>query len=193
MVQLQIFNQACRRHIIIISAYTSEVSTGSRHMRLTSSAFLPFTDIPSLYTCEGIDRPPPLLWADVPAQAKSLILIIDDPDAPNPAAPRMTWVHWILYNIPPDITCLDCEKPDSAGLPPAILYGLNDAKQTHYHGPCPPVGRHRYFHKLYALDCMLPDLRHPTKAMLEKAMQGHVLAQCELVGYYKKQGRVNKP
>ncbi len=102
------------------------------------------------------------------------------------AAPRMTWVYWILYNIPPDITCLDCEKPDSAGLPTAILYGLNDAKQTHYHGPCPPVGRHRYFHKLYALDCMLPDLHTPTKEVLEKAMQGHILAQCELVGYYKK-------
>lgn len=155
-------------------------------MQLISSAFLPFTDIPGLYTCEGIDQPPPLSWADVPAQAKSLVLIIDDPDAPDPAAPRITWVHWILYNLPPDTLGLDSGISGGADVPSEALTGLNNAGKTNYHGPCPPVGRHRYFHKLYALDTMLPDLHHPSKTALEKAMQGHILAQCELVGYYEK-------
>jgi len=155
-------------------------------MNLTSSAFLPFSDIPKLHTCEGADRSPPLSWSGVPAQAKSLVLIIDDPDAPDPEHPRMTWVHWVLYNIPPNITGLNSAKPGALDLPSGTLSGLNDAQETAYHGPCPPIGRHRYFHKLYALDIMLPDLNLPTKATLEKAMQGHILAQCELVGTYKK-------
>ncbi len=154
-------------------------------MHLISSAFVPFTDIPSLYTCEGADQPPPLSWTDVPAQAKSLVLIVEDPDAPDPSAPEMTWVHWILYNLPPDETGLNSNSSGGMDIPPNALSGLNDAGQTDYHGPCPPIGRHRYFHKLYALDKMLPDLHHPTKAKLEKAMQGHILAQCELVGYYE--------
>ncbi len=155
-------------------------------MRLISSAFLPFTDIPSLYTCEGSDQPPPLAWTDVPVQAKSLVLMIEDPDAPDPAAPKMTWIHWILYNLPPDTVGLNSKTDGSIDIPPNTLCGLNDAGQTTYHGPCPPIGRHRYFHRLYALDTMLQDLHHPSKAKLEKAMQGHILAQCELVGYYKK-------
>ncbi len=155
-------------------------------MHLISSAFHPFTDIPRLYSCEGADQSPSLSWTDVPAQAKSLVLIIEDPDAPDPAAPKMTWVHWILYNIPPDETGLNSNSAGDMDMPLNALSGLNDAGQTNYHGPCPPIGRHRYFHKLYALDMMLPDLHHPTKAKLEKAMQGHILAQCELVGYYEK-------
>lgn len=154
-------------------------------MNLTSSAFLPFTDIPRLYTCQGADQSPPLSWTGVPAQAKSLVLIIDDPDAPDPHAPKMTWVHWLLYNIPPSTTGLNSGADD---LPAGTLSGLNDAKNTRYHGPCPPIGRHRYFHKLYALDTVLPDLHNPTKAILEKAMQGHVIAQCELIGTYAKGG-----
>lgn len=154
-------------------------------MNLTSSAFLPFTDIPKLHTCEGADQSPPLSWTDVPAQVKSLVLIIDDPDAPDPDAPKMTWVHWVLYNIPPNTTGLNSGAGD---LPPGTLSGLNDAQETTYHGPCPPIGRHRYFHKLYALDTMLPNLHHPAKAALEQAMQGHILAQSELVGTYKKGG-----
>ena len=157
-------------------------------MNLTSSAFLPFSDIPKCHTCEGTDQPPPLSWSGVPAQAKSLVLIIDDPDAPDPDHPKMTWVHWVLYNIPPNIMGLNSVKPGATDLPPGILGGLNDAQETAYHGPCPPVGRHRYFHKLYALDTILPDLNLPTKITLEKAMQGHILAQCELVGTYKKGG-----
>lgn len=155
-------------------------------MNLTSSAFLSYSDIPKLYTCEGVDKPPPLSWSEVPAQAKSLVFIIDDPDAPDPDNPKMTWVHWILYNIPPNAMGLNSAKSGTVELPDGVLCGLNDAQETAYHGPCPPIGRHRYFHKLYALDTILPDLHYPTKTTLEKAMQGHVLAQCELVGTYKK-------
>lgn len=157
-------------------------------MNLTSSAFLPFSEIPKLYTCEGADQSPPLSWSGVPAEAKSLVLIIDDPDAPDPGNPKMIWVHWVLYNIPPSTTGLNSGASGADNLPLGTLRGLNDAQQTGYHGPCPPVGRHRYFHKLYALDTMLPKLHQPTKTALEKAMQGHILAQCELVGTYKKGG-----
>ena len=155
-------------------------------MHLRSSAFLPYTDIPRLYTCEGIDQLPPLAWTDVPAQAKSLVLMIEDPDAPDPAAPKMTWVHWILYNIPSNTTGLNSKNAGDNDIPTNALCGLNDAGQSSYHGPCPPIGRHRYFHRLYALDTVLPDLHYPTKAILGKTIQGHILAQCELVGYYEK-------
>jgi Raf kinase inhibitor-like YbhB/YbcL family protein len=155
-------------------------------MELNSSAFASLADIPSQYTCEGGDHSPPLAWSGVPAGAKSLALIVDDPDAPDPAAPRMTWVHWVAYNIPPDATGIESGKPGDAVLPAGTRHGLNDWKQEGYRGPCPPIGRHRYFYKLYALDTVLPDLHPATKATLERAMQGHILAQCELVGHYKK-------
>ena len=155
-------------------------------MNLSSSAFSQFADIPSLYTCEGAEQPPPLAWSDIPDGTKSLALIVDDPDAPDPAAPKMTWVHWMLYNITPNSTGLGTGKSGIPELPAGTLNGLNDWKQTGYRGPCPPIGRHRYFHKLYALDVILPVLQPATKAALEKAMQGHIIAQCELVGYYKK-------
>jgi Raf kinase inhibitor-like YbhB/YbcL family protein len=119
----------------------------------------------------------------VPAGAKSLALVVDDPDAPDPAAPKMTWVHWVLYNIPPAMTGLEAGAPQ---LPPGACQGLNDWQQAGYRGPCPPIGRHRYVHKLYALDTVLPVLHPATKAALEHAMQGHILARCELVGHYKK-------
>jgi Raf kinase inhibitor-like YbhB/YbcL family protein len=121
----------------------------------------------------------------VPAGAKSLVLIVDDPDAPDPAAPRMTWVHWVLYNLPTGTAELPQGIAPGA-LPTGTLEGLNDWKRTGYGGPCPPIGRHRYFFKLYALDKVLPDLRWPTKPMLERAMQGHVLGQATLIGTYQK-------
>lgn len=155
-------------------------------MNITSSAFLPFTDIPSQYTCEGSEQSPPLSWSDVPAGTKSLALIVDDPDAPDPAAPKMTWVHWVLYNIPPNSAGLDAGKSGNPELPTGTLNGFNTWNRTGYGGPCPPIGRHRYFHKLYALDIVLPKLNPATKTTLEKAMQGHIITQCELVGYYKK-------
>ena len=155
-------------------------------MNLSSSAFVQFADIPSEYTCEGSNHSPPLSWSGVPAGAKSLVLIVDDPDAPDPAAPRMTWVHWVLYNIPPGTTGFEAAISGLSQLPAGTRQGLNDWKQEGYGGPCPPIGRHRYFHKLYALDTVLPDLHPATKASVEKAMQGHILAQGELVGHYKK-------
>lgn len=154
-------------------------------LRLTSSAFTHHGEIPTNYTCEGNNTSPPLTWSDIPAGTKSLALIVDDPDAPDPKAPRQTWVHWVLYNLPQDCSGLP-ENCGSSGLPASTLDGLNDWKRTGYGGPCPPIGRHRYFHKLYALDIALPDLHHPTKAKLEHAMHGHILAQAELIGTYQK-------
>jgi Raf kinase inhibitor-like YbhB/YbcL family protein len=152
-------------------------------LTLTSAAFAPGGEIPRKHTCEGEDVAPPLAWSGVPPGAKSLALIVDDPDAPDPAAPRMTWVHWVLYNIPASAGSLpEGGKP----LPAATLEGLNDWQRTGYSGPCPPVGRHRYFHKLYALDAVLPDLGRPSKAKLEARMKGRILAQAELVGTYQK-------
>ena len=110
---------------------------------------------------------------------------MDDPDAPDPAKPKMTWVHWVLYNLPADSRGLP-EAVEPAGLPAGTREGKNDWKRTGYGGPCPPIGRHRYFFKLFALDTELSDLKSPTKAELEKAMQGHVLEKAELMGLYQK-------
>jgi Raf kinase inhibitor-like YbhB/YbcL family protein len=154
-------------------------------LKLTSSAFASGGEIPSKYTCEGEDLSPPLAWSDVPANAKSLALIVDDPDAPDPAAPKMTWVHWMLYNIPVSAAGL---AEGARALPAGTLQGLNDWKRTGYGGPCPPTGRHRYFHKLYALDTVLPNLGQVSKAKLEAAMKPHLIAQAQLIGTYQKRG-----
>lgn len=154
-------------------------------MILKSPSFAHGRTISARHTCDGPDISPPLAWSGVPADAKSLALIVDDPDAPDPASPKMTWVHWVLYNIP--ITAVGlAEGIAIKGNTSGILQGLNDWQRTGYGGPCPPIGEHRYFFKLYALDVMLPDLKHPTKAALEKAMQGHVLAKSELIGLYRR-------
>jgi len=154
-------------------------------MKLNTTSFRPNSEIPSNYTCEGADVSPELSWDEVPTEAKSLVLIVDDPDAPDPAAPKMTWVHWILYNIPPIVHNLEQGIADQE-LPSGTLQGVNDWRRIGYSGPCPPVGRHRYYYKLYALDDVLPDLGKPAKADLENAMQGHIIAYAELVGTYKK-------
>lgn len=154
-------------------------------LTLRSTAFSNGGEIPSKYTCEGENIAPPLEWDGVPEHARSLVLIIDDPDAPDPKAPRMTWVHWVLYNIPPDTTGLE-EGTTADDLPPGAEEGLNDWNNIGYGGPCPPVGRHRYFHKLYALDRILEDMSKPTRSKLEAAMKGHVIAETELVGTYAK-------
>ena len=152
-------------------------------MDLSSTAFAQGGDIPRRYTCEGDDIAPALSWTDVPKRTASLVLIVDDPDAPDPAAPARTWVHWVLVDIPPSATAI---PEGGRSLPVGCRDGLNDWRRTGYGGPCPPVGRHRYFFKLYALDTRLPGLQRPTKADLESAMQGHVLAQAQLVGTYLK-------
>lgn len=154
-------------------------------LSLISPSFLPNDMIPSKYTCDGQDISAALSWSDVPDHTKSLVLIVDDPDAPDPAAPKMTWVHWVLYNIPPQANGLP-ENVAVNELPAGTLQGINDWKRTGYGGPCPPIGIHRYFHKLYALDTVLPDLKHPTKSELEKAMHGHIIVQTELIGRYQR-------
>ena len=152
-------------------------------MNLTSPNFENNGDIPGQFTCDGEDISPALEWSDVPAGTKSLALIVDDPDAPDPANPRMTWVHWVLYNLPADTDSLP-EGISDAGLPSGTLQGINDWGRAGYGGPCPPVGKHRYFHKLYALDTVLSDLNQPKKADIEMAMEGHILGKAELVGLY---------
>lgn len=154
-------------------------------LTLTSPAFAPGGEIPSLHTCEGRDVSPRLEWSGAPLSTQSFALIVDDPDAPDPKAPQMTWVHWVLYDLPASADALP-EGVRPADLPAGTREGKNDWRRTGYGGPCPPIGRHRYFHKLYALDAALSDLGEPTKAQLEQAMKGHVLAQAELVGTYQK-------
>lgn len=164
---------------------SAALAEGEQNMTLIlkSTDFVHQGEIPKILTCDGDDSSPALSWSGVPQNAKSLVLIVDDPDAPDPAKPKMTWVHWLLYNIPPTVTEIP-RAIATSNLPVGTLQGKNDWKRTGYGGPCPPIGRHRYFHKLYALDIDLPDLHHPNEAQLEKAMAGHIIAHAELVGTY---------
>lgn len=152
---------------------------------IRSASFVHGGEIPAKYTCQGRDISPPLEWSAAPPGTQSLVLVVDDPDAPDPAAPKMTWVHWLLYGLPPTTRALP-EGVAEAALPAGTRGGSNDWNRTGYGGPCPPVGRHRYFFKLYAVDCVLPELNEPTKTQLLKAIEGHVLASAELVGTYVK-------
>src|ERR1017187_5885926 len=164
-----------------VFAAAAPAQGGAISPTLISAAFVHQGAIPTKYTCEGVDVSPPLTWIDLPPGTKSLALIVDDPDAPDPAAPKMTWVHWVLYNLSPTVNGLA-----EGALPLGTQQGLNDWQRSGYGGPCPPTGRHRYFHKLYALDTVLPDLKRPAKAQLEKAMRGHRLEKFELIGTYQK-------
>ena len=155
-------------------------------MQITSPASPHQGEIPRKHTCEDRDVSPALAWSGLPDGTKSLALIVDDPDAPDPKAPKMTWVHWILYNLPPDSTGLP-EAVAEKALPAGTLGGTSDYRRSTWGGPCPPIGRHRYFFKLYALDLVLPDLQKPNKAKLLAALEGHILARAELVGTYQKQ------
>lgn len=152
---------------------------------LTSPSFTHQGEIPILHTCQGKDLSPALRWSGVPSEAESLVLIVDDPDAPDPQAPKMTWVHWLLYNLPVNSSGL-AQAVQEKDLPPGTLQGLNDWKRLGYGGPCPPIGRHRYFFKLYALDTVLKDLKKPTKPQLEQAMKWNILIETELIGTYEK-------
>lgn len=157
-------------------------------MELRSQDFEAGGEIPRAATCEGANQSPALSWSAVPEGTNSLVLIIDDPDAPDPDAPKTIWAHWLLYNLPAATQSLT--SGISAGrLPAGTLVGKNDWNRTDYGGPCPPIGRHRYFHRLYALDTLLPDLHHPRRSALLAALEGHVVAQAELVGTYQKHGR----
>ena len=150
-------------------------------LTITSPAFGQMETIPVQYTCDGDDLAPPLEWSGAPAGTRSFVLIVDDPDAPDPAKPERTYVHWVLHDIPPSATGL----PEGGALPGGTRVGTNDWHRTGWGGPCPPIGRHRYFFKLSALDAVLGDLGTPTKAKVEAAMRGHVLEQAELVGTYQ--------
>ncbi|MGR8942088.1 MAG: YbhB/YbcL family Raf kinase inhibitor-like protein [Gammaproteobacteria bacterium] len=151
-------------------------------LKLESPDFAHLGEIPKRHTCDGEDVSPALRWSNLPEGTQSLALIVDDPDAPDPAAPKLVWVHWVLYNIPPSADGL---AGAAKKLPAGTLEGLNDWKRTGYGGPCPPIGRHRYFFKLYALDMILPDLEEPNKSTLEQAMAGHIIGQAELIGTYQ--------
>jgi hypothetical protein len=156
-------------------------------LTLRSEDFSAQGEIPRVHTCEGDDRSPHLAWSGVPAATRSFALIVDDPDAPDPQAPKMVYVHWVLYNLPAEARVLVRGGADG-DLPSGTRQGVNDWGRTGYGGPCPPIGRHRYFHRLYSLDTVLPDLGEVTKTQLLEAMEGHILAMAELMGTYKKQG-----
>ena len=158
-------------------------------LTIKSPVFAEDGSIPTRYTCDGEDVSPPLAWADVPAGTQSLALIVDDPDAPDPKAPKRVWVHWVLYNLGPNAGGLHEETAGTGSLPPGAREGRNDWDRTGYGGPCPPIGRHSYFFNLYALDTVLPDLGRPRKADLEQAMKGHILAQAEMIGTYQRPGK----
>lgn len=164
--------------IITINAQEGAIRT----MKMTSKNFVDRGDIPKKHTCDGEDISPELSWTGAPEGVRSYVLIVDDPDAPDPASPKMTWVHWVLYNIPPSAVSLP-EGVSKGALPKGTLEGVNDWKQPGYRGPCPPVGKHRYYHKLYALDTVMPDLGLPKKAKVLQAMEGHVITRAELVGF----------
>jgi len=149
---------------------------------LSSAAFAPGQPIPTPYTCDGRDLSPPLKWGKVPPETQSLALIADDPDAP-----RGTWVHWVLYGIPSTVTELPEGVPPDKVVLDGVKQGLNDFQRMDYGGPCPPRGKpHRYFFKLYALDCELDLKPGATKPQLLQTMEGHILAKGELMGRYQR-------
>lgn len=154
-------------------------------LRITSSAFQSMGSIPKKYTCEGGETSPPLEWDGAPAGTKSFVLIEDDPDAPDPAAPKRVWVHWVVYAIPAGTARLP-EGASSSGMSHGVKVGKNDFGKTTYGGPCPPIGKHRYFHRLYALDTTLELSGTPARTDVDAAMKGHVLAEATLVGTYQK-------
>ncbi len=154
-------------------------------LTLRSPSFPHGGAIPRKHTCQDADASPELIFGGVPAGTRSLALIVDDPDAPDPVRPLRTWVHWVLYDLPPDCGGLP-ESVVPIRLPPGTRAGRNDWRRTTWGGPCPPRGRHRYFFKLYALDATLGDLGEPDAGTLARAMEGHVLARAELMGTYEK-------
>ena len=155
-------------------------------LELHSTSFAHGAPIPMRHTCDGDNTSPPLAWTAVPDGTRSLALIVDDPDAPDPARPKRIWVHWVLYNMPPTLRALP-EGGTRSPVPDGAREGLNDGDALGYDGPCPPIGRHRYFHTLYALDVVLPDLGDAARrSALDAAMDGHVLASAQVMGTYQR-------
>ena len=160
------------------------VGAPARAIEISSPAFPPDGAIPARFTCQGADISPALQFTGVPKGTKSLVLVVLDPDAPDPAAPGVPFTHWLLYEIPPGTRGLS-ESADSQ-LPQGTRAGMNDWNRTRWGGPCPPTGRHRYVFRLYALDAALGDLHEPGRAALEAALEGHVLARAEMTGTFEK-------
>ena len=157
-------------------------NSGGKTMKIFSSAFSEGTLIPKKFTCDDINISPPLEWSEVPEGTKTFALICDDPDAP-----MGTWVHWVLFNLPASVHELSENIPPIDKLPNGALQGKNDFRKTGYGGPCPPGGTHRYYFKLYALDVELDTELGITKSELLDKMQGHILAEAQLMGKYQRQ------
>jgi Raf kinase inhibitor-like YbhB/YbcL family protein len=161
--------------LLVLSALFESKLGGEMPLKLSSSEFKENERIPKKYTCQGDDINPPLFIEGIPQGCKTLVLIMDDPDAP-----AGTWVHWVLFNIFP------APKIEENSVPKGALQGKNDFQREDYGGPCPPSGTHRYFFKLYALDCALALPKGAQKKDVEKAMLGHMLGQCQLVGLFSR-------
>ena len=172
--------------VLLSITFSVNAEEANKVMQLTSPNFSDQKSMNKMFTCDGRNISPALEWSGVPEGTKRFVLIVDDPDAPDPANPKMTWVHWVLYNIPATVSSLP-EGVKDKDLPNGTLQGLNDWTKTGYGGPCPPIGQHRYFHKLYALNIILPDLNRPKKAKHEKAIQEHILHKAELIGLYQRE------
>ncbi len=150
-------------------------------IKMTSAAFEPGGMIPNQYTCDGQDISPPLSWGDVPDGSASIALVCDDPDAP-----MGTWVHWVLFDMPPETRNLPENIPAAETLEGGGTHGVNDFRKLGYGGPCPPGGTHRYYFKIYAMDKKVGLSAGSTKEQLLKAMEGHILAEGELMGKYRR-------
>ena len=173
-----------KRALLALSFFVP-LTASAGDFQLRSPAFASNGAIPSKYTCEGADVSPPLAWSGAPEKTLSFALVVDDPDAPDPAAPKRVWVHWVVYDLAANVREL---AEGATELPSPAVQGMSDFKVSRWRGPCPPIGRHRYFFKLYALDVpSLPDDEKLTKAAVEASIKGHVLGQAELVGTYEKQ------
>jgi len=165
------------------AAHPRQEDPNMTEFTLRSKSFENEGEIPMIHTCQGQDQSPHLSWSHAPQTVKSFVLIMEDPDAPDPKAPLRTWVHWLLYNIPASTQELPAGM---VNLPTGTGSGMNDFNRTRYGGPCPPIGRHRYYFKLFGLDTLLPDLGNPRKETLEAKMAGHIVVKAQLMGTYQK-------
>ena len=174
---------ACARHPNPVAgqADAGTSPTGKPGLKIISAAFKEGQPIPRSYTCSGVNVSPPLEWSGMPANARTVAIVCEDPDAPSG-----TWVHWVLYNLPADNIGLVENLPATENLVAGGFQGTNDFQKIGYGGPCPPSGTHRYFFKIYGVDGELPLKAGATKAELEKAMEGHVVAQAQLMGTYRR-------
>ena len=170
------------RTVLLSCLLAAPLAAAAGEFRLSSPQFQNGGAIPARNTCEGENLAPTLRWSAPPAGTKSLALVVDDPDAPDPAAPKRVWVHWVVYDLP----AAAGELVPGVALPAGARAGSSDFGETGWKGPCPPIGRHRYFFRLYALDVVLGDRGELKKAALQDAAKGHVLGKAELMGTYQK-------